>query len=137
VQAPALLSALGAGAGFGVFYICFARTGADSGLWPVVSARGATVLVLGVLALSIGQSPVVPSPARAATLLVGVVDSAAQVLYLLATREALLSVVSVIASLYPAVTVVLAGAVLREPVTRRQLGALLLAAVGVTLIVLG
>jgi drug/metabolite transporter (DMT)-like permease len=137
VQPRALVAALLAGVGFGVFFICFDFAGADSGLWPVVGARVATVVVLGALAVVVGQSPVVPAPARPATALVGVLDSAAQALYLLASRAALLPVVSVIASLYPAVTVVLAGAVLREPVARRQLFALLVAAGGVTLIVLG
>lgn len=137
VQPRAIVAALAAGIGFGVFFICFDFTSADSGLWPVVGARVATVVVLGSLAVAVGQSPVVPAAVRPATALVGVLDSAAQALYLLATRAALLPVVSVIASLYPAVTVVLAGAVLHEPVTRRQLLALVVAGAGVALIVLG
>jgi len=44
----------------------------------------------------------------------GALDAAANVLYLLAIREGLLSVVSVLSSLYPASTVVLAWVVLRE-----------------------
>ena len=56
-----------------------------------------------------------PRPgARALTAAAGALDAAANVLYLLAVREGLLSVVSVLAALYPVSTVVLARVVLHE-----------------------
>jgi drug/metabolite transporter (DMT)-like permease len=67
----------------------------------------------------------------------GALGAAANASFLLATRSGLLGVVSVIASLYPAITVVLARGVLREPITRIQLGGLTLAVVGITLIATG
>jgi drug/metabolite transporter (DMT)-like permease len=60
--------------------------------------------------------------------LAGFLDAGANALYALATTEGLLSVVSVLGSLYPAVTVVLARVVLHERVAWWQE-----AGVGVTL----
>ncbi len=50
----------------------------------------------------------------------GALDVTANVLYLLAIREGLLSVVSVLTSLYPVSTVVLARVVLKERFARLQ-----------------
>ena len=57
--------------------------------------------------------------------------------FLLATREGYLSIASVVTSLYPAFTVVLAATVLREHVHRAQAAGLLLCAVAVTLVAAG
>jgi drug/metabolite transporter (DMT)-like permease len=67
----------------------------------------------------------------------GLLDVAANLLYLLATREGLLSLVAVLTSLYPASTVVLARFVLNERLVPTQLAGLALAAAGVVMIALG
>jgi len=107
--------ALAAGLGFGVFFVSLSHVGDDSGLWPLVAARLASVTAVGALAL-LGRVPrAFPRPdARALTLAAGVLDAVANVLYLLAVREGLLSVVSVLAALYPVSTVLLARLVLHE-----------------------
>jgi drug/metabolite transporter (DMT)-like permease len=61
----------------------------------------------------------------------------ADLLYLLATRHGLLSLVVVITSMYPAATVILARSILREPMDMQQVIGLLLAAASVVLIALG
>ena len=62
-----------------------------------------------------------PRPAaRGLTAAAGALDAAANVLYLLAVREGLLSVVSVLAALYPVSTVILARLVLHERFARLQ-----------------
>ena len=67
----------------------------------------------------------------------GIVNTMADLLFLLATRRGLLSLVAVITSMYPAVTVGLAGLVLRERIAGRQAAGLAIAAVSVALIALG
>jgi len=67
----------------------------------------------------------------------GVINTLADLLYLLATRNGLLSLVAVLTSMYPAVTVGLAGLILREQITGQQLVGLAIAAVSVALIALG
>jgi drug/metabolite transporter (DMT)-like permease len=68
---------------------------------------------------------------------VGVLDMAANVLYLLAVRRGLLSLIGVLSSLYPASTLVLARIVLQERLGRLQSAGLVLAGAGVTLIAVG
>ena len=41
-----LLLAIGAGLGFGLFYVAIAKTSMDANLWPLVAARGASVVAL-------------------------------------------------------------------------------------------
>jgi drug/metabolite transporter (DMT)-like permease len=107
--------AVGAGLGFGLFFVVISHTGDGSGVWPVVAARATSVVVMGTLALTRRVRADLPRGGpRWATAGAGALDMAANVLYLLAVREGLLSVVSVLSSLYPASTVVLAWLILRE-----------------------
>ncbi len=70
---------------------------------------------MGALAL-LGRVPRgVPAPgARSFTVAAGALDAVANVCFLLATREGLLTVVSVLTALYPVGTVLLARIVLKE-----------------------
>jgi drug/metabolite transporter (DMT)-like permease len=110
-----VMYALGAGLGFGFFFVFLSHTGEDAGMWPLVAARGASVLVVGSVALLgfIPRTPPIPGT-RGLTAAAGALDALANVLYLLAVREGLVSVVSVLAALYPVSTVVLARLVLKE-----------------------
>lgn len=120
--------ALGAGLGFGVFFVALSYTGDDSGVWPLVGARTASVTTLGALALlGTFAARVPPGRTRALAAGAGSLDAVANVFYIFAIREGLLSVVSVLASLYPASTVVLAWIVLRERFAPLQRVGLLLA----------
>ena len=64
----------------------------------------------------------------------GILDSLANGFYVLAVRHGLLSVVSVIVTLYPASTMVLATTVDKERIHRSQAVGILLAAVALVLI---
>ena len=66
----------------------------------------------------------------------GVADAGANVLLILAVRQGLLTVVAPVANLYPAVTVILAAAVLHERITRARLVGLLFAVASLVLIAL-
>ena len=101
-----------AGVGFGLFFVGLDAVDSGTGLWPVVISRAAGVpLYLFVWSRS-GDPGLTPLPLLAVA--AGLLDSAANVAYLLATREGLLSLVAVVASLYPAGTVFLARVVLGE-----------------------
>jgi drug/metabolite transporter (DMT)-like permease len=107
--------ALGAGLGFGFFFVALSHTGDDAGLWPLVAARTASVTVVGSAAV-LGLVPRRPPTGQTAALTAGAgtLDAAANLLYLLAVREGLVSIVSVLTALYPVSTVVLARVVLKE-----------------------
>jgi drug/metabolite transporter (DMT)-like permease len=67
----------------------------------------------------------------------GVFDTGANLLYGAAGQRGLISVVSVLASLYPVVLVVLARVVLAERIARAQLAGVAVALAGVALISAG
>jgi drug/metabolite transporter (DMT)-like permease len=111
--------ALLAAAGFGAYFVFIDVASEDGAAFAVLVSRGAaTVLALGAaLALRSGRPPARMLPALCA---IGLFDVSANGLLALALNEGLVSVVSVIASLYPVVTLALAYAVLGERVSRTQ-----------------
>ena len=131
---PGLTEALLAGVAIGVFYVCLARSHPHAGLWPLACARVASTLSLSAIALGTGRS-LVPFRGSVPTIaFAGLVDMSANAFYLIATRHALLSIVAVLASLYPASTVLLARVVLRERLTPLQVVGVVCALVAAALI---
>jgi len=98
---------------FGGFFIALDATPADSGMWPLVGARVASVFAVLAL-MRIVSRPVHPGPALPFILGAGVLDMLANVLFLLATRGGLLSISALLSSLYPVVALLLARQILRE-----------------------
>jgi drug/metabolite transporter (DMT)-like permease len=133
VSGSVVLMALGAGALFGAFFVLLAQTADDSGLWAFVSVRGASI-PLG-LALMAGrrQSLRLPRRVHGWVAAAGAGDIGANALFLLATREGLLSVVAPLAALYPVSTVLLALALDKERLRPIQFAGLGLAATALVL----
>lgn len=136
LRSRATLLALTAGAGFAGFFILLERTDASAGLWPLASARAASVTMLAVLAVAAGARLGRGSGTLVLVLAAGALDMAANVLYLVAVRGGMLTLVAVVASLYPVSTVLLARVVLAERLTPPQVLGLGAAAAGVGLIAL-
>lgn len=134
VGPPGLLEAIGGGIGFGIIFVMLDQTSPGSGLWPLVPMKMSAALLFLLVGL-VARKPLLPERAALAPVIgVGVLDNLANVVYLLATRSGLLALVAVISSLYPVITVLLARGVLDEQLQRIQIGGLVLAGVGVTLI---
>ena len=112
--------ALASGIVIGLFFLCLARTGRDSGLWPLLVARSVSVPLFGMLALA-GRRAIAMAP-RVAFLVIGggALDMLANLFYQLAAHLGPLSVVVTLASLYPASTVLLARVTLAERLTVAQ-----------------
>jgi drug/metabolite transporter (DMT)-like permease len=108
--------ALIAAVGFGSFFVALDRAsnGHVDVLWIVVAARTASLTVLAATA-ALTRTPL-PRRARelGAIAPVGLLDTSANVLFTFATTRGLLSLVAVLGSAYPVVTVVLAHVVLGE-----------------------
>jgi drug/metabolite transporter (DMT)-like permease len=132
-----VLLALGAGAAFGGVFIVLASTSDDAGFWPLVSARGASVGTMVLVALAGRLSFRVDRDTLPVVALAGILDVTANGLFLLAAREGLLSLVAVLSSLYPAATAFLARVFLAERLQPPQLAGVGLALFGVTLIAAG
>jgi drug/metabolite transporter (DMT)-like permease len=132
--ALALASALTAGA----FLILLNKASHPDPFWATAIMRTSScALILGYFAL---RRPRGASPRRLGALgllavaVVGLTDMGAEVSFAAASEQGELSIISVLASLYPVVTVLLAIIVLRDRVTRLQLCGAVLTIIGATLL---
>lgn len=129
----ALLAALG----FGGSLLGLSRAAAGGAIWATLSMRAVAVPVVVAAALLLRPGKLRPGRGLVLLVLVGFCDTGATILYGLATTRGLLSVVAVLASLYPVVLVVLARTLLAERIARPQLAGVALALAGVALISAG
>lgn len=126
-------TALTAGAMFGVFFIVLGQAHPDTGLWALVGVRLTSIPLGLVIATRTRTSLRLPRPALAWAAFAGPLDLTANALFLLAAAQGHLAIVAVLASLYPASTVLLALAVDKERVRVGQLAGLGLAAAALVL----
>ena len=132
-----VLYGLGGAAGIGLLFICLANSGEDSGLWPIVAARGSGFVVLAAV---MGAKRLGPSMSRGSwPLVIGIAAlvTAGNTMFLTATRVGSISVAAVLNSLFPAATVFWAWVVFRERLRKVQLLGLGVALVAVALIAAG
>jgi drug/metabolite transporter (DMT)-like permease len=128
---------VGSGVAFGLNFVFIAQAPEEAKLWPLVFARAAaTVLVFVIAAVSRKLHAPTGTPLRLAVL-AAVLDTVANIAMLLALQASLLSLAGVLISLYPAATVLLAIAVLRERVTRWQALGMVMALAAVAMIAAG
>jgi len=112
--------ALLAGAGFGAFFVALDQIGDSAMFWPLVVGRLIALVVMTPLAL-VSRRTILPRHAPLGLLaLAGVLDVGGNLLFLLATQTGRLDVAAVLASLYPAVTALLAWLLAGEHMTRPQ-----------------
>jgi drug/metabolite transporter (DMT)-like permease len=128
----ALLGAIG----FGSFFAGIDRAEQTGDVtWVLLAARMADMVVLGI-AVARPRIPTAPAtlvPVAA----IGIFDLLANFLFVVAAGRGLLSVVGVLGSLYPAVTVVLARFVLHERLTRSQGAGVVITLTGVVALAAG
>ncbi|SDS19890.1 Uncharacterized membrane protein [Nocardioides scoriae] len=133
-----LVDGLLAGAGFGLLFAALGQVPDGAGYWPVAVSQGVGVLSVVVLATLLGGAWVPRDrTALAGGAGAGALSVVAVVGFLLATQQGLLTVSAVLASLYPAATVLLAALLLHERVHRVQGAGLALCAVSVVCVAVG
>lgn len=126
-----------AGVGFGTLFAALAQIPEESGFLPLALNQAVGAALVALIATAV-RAPWVPREARAYVGMVsGVLGASATGLFLVATQTGFLTVAAVITSLYPAFTVVLAAALLREHVHRDQAIGLAMCAFAVGLIAAG
>jgi drug/metabolite transporter (DMT)-like permease len=123
-----------AGVMFGLFLISGKQAGQGGVFWPLAAARAASTLLMLLIVGFLPRDPRSLRPALLPILLSGLCDSGANALFLAATRYGRLDVASVLSSLYPASTVILARVLLKERISRMQGVGILGALVAVALI---
>jgi len=126
-----------AGLGFGALFALVGQIGDDAGFLPLALGQLVVAVTVALVAISLRQPWVPRGRGLAPVFAFGLLGTAALILFLLATRQGLLTIVSVIAALYPASTVAMAAIVLRERIGRMQSVGLGLAAIAVVLVTVG
>ncbi len=126
-----------AGVGFGGFFILMDHVSVDSVFWPLVAARGMSLVAILVYALVVSPPRRWVLPGRrglGVILAAGSLDVGGNVFFLMAAQAGRLDVATVLSSLYPAITAILARALLDERLSRVQTAGVLVAVVAIPLI---
>ena len=129
-----------AGIGFGGFYIFISQTRTAAVFWPLAASQFITfvTVVAIVCAMTLAQRRCVfalPIRVVPMMLLAGLLDAGGNAFFLLAEHAGRLDVAAVLASLYPASTVVLARFTLNERVSPAQAFGIVVALASIPLIV--
>jgi drug/metabolite transporter (DMT)-like permease len=139
-QASSMWLATGAGAGFGIYFVALKYAGVAGVIWPMATSRMASLstcaLILLVLRSSgtIGAGEPITRKLMLWVLGTALFDTSGNLLFVAATRAGRLDVASVLGSLYPAATILLAAWVMKERPTRRQGWGMAVAGAAVVLI---
>lgn len=136
-RAPGVTDAIIAGLSWGSMLAAIGVIGRTAGLWPVLTAQPVAVLTTIVLAAAFGASAIPRKRDSWLGLVAGLLAGIAQASFVFSARNGPLSISAVLVSLYPAVTVMLAIALLRERLHRSQIAGLAISAASVALVTLG
>jgi drug/metabolite transporter (DMT)-like permease len=131
-----------AGAGFGFYFVALKYAGVAGVVWPMATARMGSLTICSLIlgGLILGRSSLAEGHLnRRAVLWVAATalgDTSGNMLFIASTRAGRLDIAAVLASLYPASTILLAAWALHERPTRRQRVGMLVAAAAVVMITL-
>jgi drug/metabolite transporter (DMT)-like permease len=120
--------------GFGGYFVLLHRAGSQDFLWAALLFRCTSTALVWTAVLCVRPRG---SPLRgslAALALIGVLDTGGNTLFAAASAFGVLSVTSVLASLYPLVTVLLAHAYLHERLHAWQYGGIVVTLAGAALV---
>jgi drug/metabolite transporter (DMT)-like permease len=126
-----------AGVGFGSLFAALGQIPDEAGFLPLAVNQVVAAAMIVVVATVLRTTWLPRDRAAAAGAITGALGALATGAFLLASQLGYLTVTSVLASLYPAVTVLLAATLLREPVHRTQQAGLVLCGVAVVLVAAG
>jgi drug/metabolite transporter (DMT)-like permease len=129
--------ALVAALSFGFLLVLLGEASEGDPYWGTLSMRTTSFSLLVLAALVLRPSFALGERDLPVLLLIGVLDTAGNALFAVATTESLLSVAAVLGQLYPVVTVLLARLVLGERISRGQGVGVVSAFAGVALITAG
>ena len=144
-HAPTKLAIVGvatlAGCGFGWMFVCLDRTSEDSGMWPLLAARIASITIAATIIfvrqISRDRSDKPAIRVTSIALWAGLFDMGANVLFVFANRHGMLSLVSVITALYPVSTIILALRLDHEKANRSQFVGMACAGLALAFVSLG
>ena len=123
-----------AGIGFGGYLICSRQAASEAVFWPLVAARAASISEMLLIVIA-ARKPWAPSRKLLPWMIfAGIFDSLGNMFFMYAVRHGRLDVATVLSSLYPASTVILARLLLKEKISPLQTSGMIAALVAVPLI---
>jgi uncharacterized membrane protein len=125
-----------AGVPIGFFFVLIHRASTISVLWPIFLLRIMSIVILFILGKATKNTFIPPRNDCSFLIIIGVLDVAGNVFFILAARSGRLDIATVISSLYPGSTIVLAYFLLHEYVSRGQKYGLALALVAIIMILI-
>lgn len=109
-----------AGFCFGLYFVIMHQAGDKTVIWPMISSRSGGTLILLAFMLVRRESWAISAPAWPLLIMNAILDVGGNAFYILAGQSGRLDVAAVLSSLYPGVTVLLAGVVLKERINLLQ-----------------
>jgi drug/metabolite transporter (DMT)-like permease len=109
-----------AGVGFGLYFVLIHAATHTATFWPMVASRMGGILILTLYMILRRETWKVEKGAWTLILLNGILDIGGNLFFVLAGQTGRLDVSSVLSSLYPGSTVVLAWFILKERISRTQ-----------------
>lgn len=131
------------GVGFGIYFVALKLAGTTGVIWPLATARMGSLGVCSLMLAGLASRGISGEAQGQVTRRVvlwaastALLDSSGNLLFIAATRAGRLDVAAVLASLYPASTILMAAWMLRERPTRRQGWGMAVAALAVVMVTL-
>lgn len=134
---PGIGLALLAALGFGLYFVPMHAAGDADALWSTLVFRIVSTSLMATACLALRPTIRMGGADLAVVLAAGIFDMSGNLLFAASAGRGLVSVTSVLASLYPVLTIVLAHAVLRERTTPAQKAGVTATLAGVALIAAG
>jgi drug/metabolite transporter (DMT)-like permease len=125
-----------AGVGFGLYFVLMHSATRQATFWPMVSSRLGGILIIAFYMTLTRTSWRLDRSATSMIVLNGLLDIGGNLFFVLAGQAGRLDVASVLSSLYPGSTVVLAWVFLRERLSRTQWMGIAAALVAIVLMTL-
>jgi drug/metabolite transporter (DMT)-like permease len=132
-----VVNGLVAGGGFGLQFAALGQVPEDAGLFPLAMSQALSVVFIVGCAAALRERWLPHNRFGGFGVVAGLLSGIATVCFQFAAQQGLLAIAGVLTALYPAVTVLLAGTILRERIDTAQAAGLTFAAVAIALIATG
>ncbi|NPE30214.1 DMT family transporter [Methanococcoides sp. SA1] len=123
-----------AGVGFGIFFISVDMFSEDAVFWPLTVAKASSVITILLISILTGSKGLPARGALPLIILAGIFDAGGNLFFALASQVGRVDIATVVASLYPASTVLLAWIFLKERLALKQWTGVVLALVAIVFI---